>query len=79
MDSQIYLAKLQLNKANTSDTKASFLDLHLSILNLKSMTYAVILISTLLILHISTVMFPAPLLMVFTSINLFALLGCLVI
>ena len=26
--SQIYPAELQLNKANTSDTKASFLDLH---------------------------------------------------
>ena len=30
---QIYPAKLQLNKANASDTKASFLDLHLSILD----------------------------------------------
>ena len=33
MVSQIYLAKLQLNKANTSDTKTAFLDLHLSISN----------------------------------------------
>ena len=31
MVSQIYLSELQLNKANTSDTKAAFLDLHLSI------------------------------------------------
>ena len=31
--SQIYPSELQLNKANTSDTKASFLDLHLSISN----------------------------------------------
>ena len=31
--SQIYPAQLQLNKANTSDTEASFLDLHLSILD----------------------------------------------
>ena len=29
----IYLPKLQLNKANTSDTEAPFLDLHLSISN----------------------------------------------
>ena len=29
--SQIYPSELQLNKANTSDTKAAFLDLHLSI------------------------------------------------
>ena len=29
--SQIYTSELQLNKANTSDTKASFLGLHLSI------------------------------------------------
>ena len=33
MASQIYLSELQLNKANTSDTKAAFLDLHLSISN----------------------------------------------
>ena len=30
---QIYLTELQLSKANTSDTKAAFLDLHLSISN----------------------------------------------
>ena len=29
MVSQIYLSELQLNKANTSDTAATFLDLHL--------------------------------------------------
>ena len=33
MVSQIYLAELQLNKANTSDIEASFLDLHLFISN----------------------------------------------
>ena len=33
MVSQIYPSKLQLNKANTSDTEATFLDLHLSISN----------------------------------------------
>ena len=33
MVSQIYLVELQLNKGNTSDIKASFLDLHLSILD----------------------------------------------
>ena len=33
MISQIYPSELQLNKANTSDTKASFLDLQLSISN----------------------------------------------
>ena len=31
MVTQIYLSELQLNKANVSDTEASFLDLHLSI------------------------------------------------
>ena len=31
--SQIYPSELQLNKANTSDTEATFLDLHLSISN----------------------------------------------
>ena len=33
MVSQIYPSKLQLNKVNTSDTEAAFLDLHLSISN----------------------------------------------
>ena len=33
MASQIYPSELQLNKANTSDTEAVFLDLHLSISN----------------------------------------------
>ena len=33
MVSQIYASVLQLNKANTSDTEAAFLDLHLSISN----------------------------------------------
>ena len=33
MVSQIYTSELQLNKANTSDTDAAFLDLHLSISN----------------------------------------------
>ena len=33
MVSQIYPTELQLNKANTSDTEAAFLDLHLSISN----------------------------------------------
>ena len=33
MASQIYPLGLKLNKANTSDTKAAFLDLHLSTSN----------------------------------------------
>ena len=33
MVSQIYPSELKLNKANTSDTEAAFLDLHLSIFN----------------------------------------------
>ena len=33
MVSQIYPSELQLNNANTSDTEAAFLDLHLSIFN----------------------------------------------
>ena len=33
MVNQIYPSELQLNKANTSDTEAPFLDLHLSISN----------------------------------------------
>ena len=33
MASQIYPSELWLNKANSSDTKAAFLDLHLSFSN----------------------------------------------
>ena len=33
MINQIYLSELQLNKTNTSDTEAPFLDLHMSISN----------------------------------------------
>ena len=33
MVSQMYPSELQLNEANTSDTEAAFLDLHLSISN----------------------------------------------
>ena len=33
MVSKIYPSELQLNKTNTSDTEATFLDLHLSISN----------------------------------------------
>ena len=33
MVNQIYLPELHLNRANTSDTEAPFLDLHLSISN----------------------------------------------
>ena len=33
MVSQIYPSEVQLNNANTSDTEAAFLDLHLSISN----------------------------------------------
>ena len=33
MVNQIYPSELQFNKANTSDTEATFLDLHLSISN----------------------------------------------
>ena len=33
MVSQIYPSELQVNKANTSDTEAAFLDLHLSFSN----------------------------------------------
>ena len=33
MVSQVYPSELQVNKANTSDTEAAFLDLHLSISN----------------------------------------------
>ena len=39
MVSQIYPSELQLNKANTSDTEAAFLDLHLSIIIVSTKIY----------------------------------------
>ena len=61
MVSQIYPSELQLNKANTSDTKAAFLDLHLSIFNdivtTKIMINVTTLILKLSISHFLMVMF----------------------
>ena len=55
MVNRIYLAELQLNKANSSDTEAPFLDLNLSISNgtvsTKFMKTGTILILILLIFH----------------------------
>ena len=53
MVSQIYPSELQLNKANTSDTKAAFLDLHLSmsIVSTKIMINVTTLILKLSIFH----------------------------
>ena len=83
MVSQIYPAVLQLDKANISDTEVSFVDLHLSILDgfVSSKIY-----NKRNDFEFDIVNFPfldgddpVPLLMVFTSLNLFALLRCLVI
>ena len=52
MVSQIYLSELQLNKANTSDTEAAFLDLHFSIFNDNGSTKFMINV-TILILDLS--------------------------
>ena len=49
MVSQIYPSELQLNKANTSDTEATFLDLHLSISNDIVSTKVLINVTTLIL------------------------------
>ena len=49
MVSQIYPSELQLNKANTSDSKAAFLDLHLSISNDIVSTKIMINVTTLIL------------------------------
>ena len=49
MVSQIYPSELQLNKANTSDTKAAFLDLHLSILMILFLPKFMINMTTLIL------------------------------
>ena len=46
MISQIYPSELQLNKANTSDTEAAFLDLHLSLLMILLLLKLVINVTT---------------------------------
>ena len=51
MVSQIYPSELQLNKANTSDTEAAFLDLYLSIFLPKLMINVTTLILKLSISH----------------------------
>ena len=49
MVSQIYPSELQLNKANTSDTEATFLDLHLSILMILFLPKLMINVTTLIL------------------------------
>ena len=46
---KIYPSELQLNKANTSDTEAAFLDLHLSISNDIVSTKFMINVTTLIL------------------------------
>ena len=50
MDNQIYPPELQLNKANTSDTEAPFLDLHLSISNVLFPPKFIINVMTLILI-----------------------------
>ena len=49
MVSQIYPSELQLNKTNTSDTEAAFLDLHLTISNDIVSTKIMINVTTLIL------------------------------
>ena len=79
MVGRIYPTELQLNKANSSDTEAPFLDLNLSITNgivsLKFMINGMILILKKLISLFLMEMFLA-LLHVFIFFSLFLLLEC---
>ena len=74
---RIYPAELQLNKANASDTEATFLDLNLSIHNdivsTKNMINGMILILILLIFGSLMAMSLNVPLMVYIYLNLFAL------
>ena len=81
--SQIYPAAMHLNKANTPNTEAPFLELNLSILDgfvsshifEKHDNFDFNIVR----FPLSDGDFPATLVMVYTSVNLFALLWCLVI
>ena len=83
MVNRIYPPELQLNKANTSDTEAPFLDLHLSISNgfLSSKIYDKRDDFDFDIANFQFLMvtFPVMPLTRFTFLNLFGLLECLVI
>ena len=72
---QIYPTELQLNKANSYDTEASFLDLSITngIVSLKYMINGMIIILNLLIFHCLMDMFLVPLPMVYLFFNLFIL------
>ena len=75
MVNQIYPPELQWNKANTTHSVATFLDLHLSIANrfVSSKIYDKCddLDFDIVIFHLWMVMFLAELLMVYTLHNLF--------
>ena len=80
MVNRIYPPELQLNKANTSDTGAPFLVLHLSISNefVSSKIYDKCDDFDIVNFHFWMVTFPILPLMGFTFHNLFGLLECLV-
>ena len=82
MVNRIYPPELQLNKANTSDTEAPFLDLHLSISNgfVSSKIYDKRddFDFDMQIFHFWMVTFPVLPLMGFIFLSLFGLLECLV-
>ena len=79
MVNRIYPPELQLNKANTSDTEAPFLDLHLSISNgfVSSKIYDKRDDFDFDIVNFP--LFPVLPLTAFTFLSLFGLLECLVI
>ena len=83
MVSKIYPSELQLNKANTSDTEAAFVNLHLSISNYIVSTIFMINVTTLIlklsIFHFQMVMFLALHPMESISPNSFVLLEHLAI
>ena len=83
MVSKIYPSELQLNKANTSDTEAAFVNLHLSISNYIVSTIFMINVTTLIlklaIFHFQMVMFLALHPMESISLNSFVLLEHLAI
>ena len=82
MVNRIYPPELQFNKANTSDTEAPFLDLHLSISNgfVSSKIYDKRDDFSFDIVNFPFLMVTFPILPLtgFTFLNLFGLLECLV-
>ena len=76
MVGQLYPTELQLNKTNSSDNEAPFLDLNLNLSITNGIVSSMILILKQYISHFLMEMFLSPLPMVYIFLSLFVLQEC---